>query len=219
MKRTLLLATVALVGCSKTVTSGNSTAPVSAAPSSVASAAATASDAVAPPQGAMDPSQGLSLSQTFDVIQGAIAAQGPVDWKGVVHDSNPPPGQASDWVYQRRVVIDNYSYDLPNCTFNFHYRVITDGKLSTNIDAGAPLREAQTIQLASEESLVAQRDAAAGHSSYTSRIVPAIYDVDVLRADGVDNAFSFYDLGTATRVAQLFYHAAQLCGVNPAKSF
>jgi hypothetical protein len=163
--------------------------------------------------------QGRSLLETFDLIQAAIASQGAVVWEGFVHDSAPAAGESADWTYQRRVETNNFSYDLPGCTFSFHYKVTTNGEVSTDIDAGAPLRLARIIKVASEASLVAQRDAQSGHPTWSSRIQPAIYDVDVIRGDGVDNAFSFYDLQTANRVAAAFEHAAALCGVTPATGF
>jgi hypothetical protein len=159
------------------------------------------------------------LVQTFDNIQAAIVSQGAVVWEGFVHDSAPEPGQSADWTYQRRVEISNYRYDIPNCTFSFHYRVITNGTVSTDLEAGAPLHLARIIKVAPEAQLVSQRDAQAGHPTWASRIQPEIYDVDIIRGDGVDNAFSFYDLQTASRVARAFGHAAELCGVNPALSF
>ena len=159
-----------------------------------------------------------SLSETFDNIRAAIVSQGAVVWEGFAHDSNPPAGQAADWTYQRRIDVSNYSYDIPNCTFDFHYRVTTNGTVGTDIDAGVPLRSARIIKVATEATLVMQRDAQAGHPTWASRLQPEIYDVDVIRDDGADNAFSFYDLPTANRVARLFEHAAALCGVNPVSS-
>ena len=159
------------------------------------------------------------LAQTFDNIQAAIVSQGAVVWEGFVHDSAPQPGQSADWTYQRRVEISDYRYDLPNCTFSFHYRVITNGKVSSDLEAGAPLHQARIIKVAPEAQLVSQRDAQAGNPTWASRIQPEIYDVDIIRGDGVDNAFSFYDLQTATRVARAFEHAAELCGVSPVLSF
>src|SRR5579871_2269223 len=91
-----------------------------------------------------------SLSDTFDLIRNAIVAEGAVVWEGFVHDSNPPPGQQSDWTYQRRIETSNFTYDLDNCFFDFHYRVITDGSVSSEVDGGVPLKQARIIKVATE---------------------------------------------------------------------
>jgi hypothetical protein len=155
-----------------------------------------------------------TLSDTFDLIRNAIVAEGAVEWEGFVHDSNPPSGQQSDWTYQRRIETSNFSYDLDNCFFDFHYKVITDGSVSSEVDGGVPLRKARIIKVATEAQLVSQRDAQNGHPAWSSRLQPQIYDVDVIRDDGTENVFSFYDSSTANHVSDLFEHAASLCGVN-----
>jgi hypothetical protein len=159
------------------------------------------------------------LPGTFDIIKNAIVSQGAVVWEGFVHDSNPPAGQQSNWTYQRRIEISNYVYDLPGCLFSFHYRVVTDGKVSSDIEAGVPLRQAAVIKVASEASLVQMRDAQSGHPTWSSRIQPEIYDVDVIRTDGTENVFSFYDLGTANNVAREFQRAAAMCGVTNIRNY
>jgi hypothetical protein len=160
-----------------------------------------------------------SLSDVFDLIRNAIVSEGAVEWAGFVHDSNPAPGQQSDWTYQRRVETTNFNYDLANCYFDFHYRVITNGSVSSDIDGGVPLRLARTIKVATERQLVEQRDAQNGHPTWASRLQPQIYDVDVIRSDGQENVFSFYDADTANHVSRLFSQAASLCGVNTVSTY
>lgn len=160
-----------------------------------------------------------SLSDVFDLIKNAIVSEGPVVWEGFVHNSNPTPGYQSDWTYQRRIETTNFNYDLDNCDFDFHYRVLTDGSVSSEVDGGVPLRLARTIRVATEAQLVSQRDAQSGHPTWASRLQPEIYDVDVIRSDGQDNVFSFYDSDTANHVAKLFEQAASLCGVSTVSSY
>jgi len=155
-----------------------------------------------------------SLEDVFDQIKNAIVSEGAVEWEGFVHDSNPPPGQDSDWTYQRRVETSNFNYDLGQCFFDFHYRVITNGAVSSEVDGGVPLRQARTIKVATEKQLVEQRDAQNGHPTWASRLQPNIYDVDVIRENGDENVFSFYDIATANHVSDLFERAARMCGVH-----
>jgi hypothetical protein len=159
-------------------------------------------------------SHAQSLSDVFDQLRNAIVAEGAVEWEGFVHDSAPQPGAQSDWTYQRRVETSNFSYDLSNCFFDFHYRVITDGSVSSDVDGGVPFRMARTIKVSTEAELVEQRDAQSGHPTWASRLQPEIYDVDVIRSDGAENVFSFYDAESARHMAGLLEQAASLCGVT-----
>jgi hypothetical protein len=168
-----------------------------------------------PAQSRADSANGMSLSDTFDFIRDSVMTQGAVVWEGFAHDS----ATGQDWTYQKRIETSNFSNDLPNCIISFHYRVLVDGSATTDIDGGVPLREARLIKVATEVSLVVQRDAQSGHPTYSNRLQPEIYDVDVVRGNGTDNVFSFYDEDTANRVAKAFEHAAELCGVSPVDSF
>jgi hypothetical protein len=155
-----------------------------------------------------------SLSDLFDQIKNAIVAEGAVGWEAFEHDSNPQPGYQSDWTYQRRTETSNFSYDIQNCTFAFHYRVTTNGSVSSEVEGGVPLRLASTIRVAPEAQLVEQRDAQSGHPSWATRLQPEIYDVQVTRTDGLDNVFSFYNIDNANRVSQLFRQARSLCDAH-----
>jgi hypothetical protein len=155
-----------------------------------------------------------SLSDVFDQIKNEIVAEGAVGWQGFAHDSTPRPGYQADWTYQRRIEASNFSYDIGNCNFDFHYRVITNGSVSSEVDGVVPLRLARTIRVAPEARLVEQRDAQSGHPNWATRLQPEIYDVQVSRTDGQENVFSFYSINNANHVSQLFRQAASLCGVN-----
>ena len=155
-----------------------------------------------------------SLSDVFDQIKNAIVAEGAVGWQGFAHDSSPRPGYQADWTYQRRTETSNFSYDIQNCYFDFHYRVTTNGSVSSDVDGGVPLRLARAIRVATESQLVGQRDAQSGHPTWATRLQPEIYDVQVSRTDGQENVFSFYNINNANHVSQLFRQAASMCGVN-----
>jgi hypothetical protein len=90
--------------------------------------------------------------------------------------------------------------------------------VDTDKAAGVPLRQVSSIKVAPETDLLQIRDAQAGHPTYSSRLQPVIYDVDVIRTDGDLNEFSFYSLDTAHRIAGLFQAAAQRCGMTATTS-
>jgi hypothetical protein len=160
-----------------------------------------------------------SLSDILALIQNALIAQGPVAFEGFAHDSDPPAGQPSDWTYTKRMEYSDISLDPANCQLNFHFKLFVNGDVSTDKDAGVPLRLISSVKVGSEADLVQIRDAQSGHPTYSSRLQPAIYDVDVIRNNGDLNEFSFYSLDTAHRVASLFQAAAQRCGVTTVTTY
>ena len=165
----------------------------------------------------VDPS--ASLSDVLALIQSALIAQGPVAFEGFAHDSDPPAGKMSDWTYTKRIEYSDISLDPADCKLNFHFKLYVNGDVSDDKDAGVPLKDVSSIKVAPEVDLLQIRDAQAGHPTYSSRLQPAIYDVDVVRGDGGVNEFSFYSLDTAHRVANLFGAAAQRCGVATVSSY
>ncbi len=155
-----------------------------------------------------------TLPDILSQIQSALVAQGPVAFEGFAHDSDPPAGKVSDWTYTKRMEYTNISLDPADCQLNFHFKLYVNDAVDTDKDAGVPLRQISSIKTAPETDLLQIRDAQAGHPTYSSRLQPVIYDVDVIRTDGTLNEFSFYSLDTAHRVANLFQAAAQRCGVT-----
>jgi hypothetical protein len=191
---------------------------IAAAAGALASVAqvAAASPATAPPYEALEVAdRGDSLSDLLDRIQTELVAQGAVAWEGFAHDSNPQPGYQADWTYQKRAEATAFHYDLANCDFDYNFKVTVDGSVTTDGDAGVPLKSLISIQVADLADLIRIRDAQAGHPTYSSHLQPAIYAVEAIRGDGQFNEFDFYSLETARRVARLLERAASACGANP----
>jgi len=186
-------------------------APTNAADNSATNAADNTAVAAAGPAG-VDAS--ATLPDILSQIQSALVAQGPVAFEGFAHDSDPPAGKVSDWTYTKRMEYTDISLDPADCQLNFHFKLYVNDAVDTDKDAGVPLRQVSSIKTAPETDLLQIRDAQAGHPTYSSRLQPLIYDVDVIRTDGTLNEFSFYSLDTARQVANLFQAAAQRCGVT-----
>jgi TIR domain len=165
----------------------------------------------------VDPS--ASLSDILALVQSALIAQGSVAFEGFAHDSDPPAGKMSDWTYTKRIEYSDISLDPADCQLKFHFKLYVNGDVSDDKDAAVPLRDVSSIKVAPEVDLLQIRDAQAGHPTYSSRLQPPIYDVDVVRGDGGVNEFSFYSLDTAHRVASLFQAAAQRCGVTSVATY
>ena len=155
-----------------------------------------------------------SLTEILDQISNELIAQGPVAFEGFAHDSNPPAGKVSDWTYTKRMEYTAFSNDIAECQLNFHFKLFVNGEVSDDKDAGVPLRILTSVKVAPETELLQIRDAQAGHPTYSSRLQPVIYDVDLVRNSGGVNEFSFYSLESARHVARLFQQAAERCGVT-----
>jgi hypothetical protein len=155
-----------------------------------------------------------TLPDILSQIPRALVAQGPVAFEGFAHDSNPPAGTVADWTYTKRMEYTAFTNDLSDCQLNFHFKLIVNGDTSDDKDAGVPLRILTAIKVAPEVDLLKIRDAQAGHPTYSSRLQPQIYDIDLIRNNGGTNEFSFYDEEAARRVARLFELAAERCGVT-----
>jgi hypothetical protein len=159
---------------------------------------------------------GSSLSDLLDRIEAELTVQGPVAWKGFAHDSDPKPGYAADWTYEKRAEATDFHYDLDRCDFDYNFRVVQDGKVTSDGDAGIPLKHLATIHVADLADLLRVRDAQAGHPSYSSHLQPTIYAIEAIRLDGQYNELDFFSLETARRVARLIEAAAAKCGAGAA---
>jgi hypothetical protein len=158
---------------------------------------------------------GGALSDLLDRIEAELAVQGPVAWKGFAHDSDPKPGYEGDWTYEKRAEMTGFHYDLAQCDFDYNFKVEQDGKVTTDGDAGIPLKHLRAIHVSELADLLRIRDAQAGHPTYSSRLQPAIYAVEAIRLDGQYNELDFFSLETARRVARLIEAAAAKCGASP----
>jgi hypothetical protein len=162
--------------------------------------------------------QTAALRATFDLVQATIASQGALVWEEFIHDSAPAAGLATDWTAQNRFEYSNYTNSLQGCTFSFHSKQVQNGVV-TDSDGGVPIREVQIVKVSPDEPRLNQLNAQNGHPTWSVRLQPEIYDLQVIRGDGGENEFLFYDLQTANRVAEAFKHAAALCGVNTVSSY
>ncbi|HLI65645.1 MAG TPA: hypothetical protein VKU90_04700 [Caulobacteraceae bacterium] len=157
-----------------------------------------------------------SLPATLEQIRTTLGMNASVAWEATAHDALPAAGGPTDWTYTRRVELGDVTYDPTRCTLGLHYRVLTNGQVTTDAPEGLiPLAQVTAVRLRGEADLVQERDAKAGRSSITTRLDPAIYDVELARADGHDVIFSFYDEAVARRLAALVEHAVSLCTPPP----
>jgi hypothetical protein len=149
----------------------------------------------------------MSLHDAMAEVKRAILSQGVVAWQGSVHAGD----SGENWTYTRSVETTNITLNESVCILSFHYKVITNGEVSVDIDAGIPFGEVESLEATTEAALVQRRDARAGHGSWVSTLTPQIYDIDLVRGDGTENVISFYSSDMANQAIDAIERARQLC--------
>jgi hypothetical protein len=171
-------------------------------------AVSAAAALMAPSVGAAQSAAGdLSLHDAMAAVKRAILSQGSVAWQGNVRAGDT--GQT--WTYTRSVETTNITLNESSCILSFHYKVITNGDVSVDIDAGIPFGEVESLEATTEAALVQRRDARSGHGSWVSTLTPEIYDIDLVRGDGTENVISFYSSDMANQAIDAIERARQLC--------
>ena len=179
----------------------------------LAAAAVAAALAMAPAgRAAAAPAPGdvAALDQTLQALRDAVVAEGPSAMQASIQDT--ATGQT--WVNNRRREWSAFVLDPAGCGFSFHYRMLDEGEVKVDHDGGVPLADVRTIEVGNLDDVMRKVDAQGGHPTWVTHNQPTIWRVNVVRADASENAFYFYDLDHARRVAALFKRAAELCGAE-----
>jgi hypothetical protein len=154
-----------------------------------------------------------SLANDLDLMGAVLSSQGSVAWEKFFHDADPG-AKTADWNEQQAVDITAPRSDVGACTFHFHYHVVQNGSVISDLDSWIPFKTVVAIKVTSESDLQQIGDARRGHSTYSNRVQPAIYDVEVVESAGGPADFPFYSLEAAQHVGELFENAARDCGVT-----
>jgi hypothetical protein len=180
----------------------------------VTAALAQGKKAVPPPPKPAD--EGPSLEVTMKFIQDKLNDIGPVNFVMYLHDDI----NSSDGKGQNRIEVSNVVTNPTACRIDYHWRRKEEqnGKVIANEDSDVwfLLKVVQDIAVMPMEQVQKSLAAAAGHPSWSFRVDPAVYVLEVRRTDtkgtkGI-NAFAFFDEQLANRVAQAIVHAVELCG-------
>jgi hypothetical protein len=83
--------------------------------------------------------------------------------------------------------------------------------VTADVDAGIDLKAVQDVVVMSRDQNMDQFDADAGHPTWSAKVNPPVWVVEVRRKTG-PNAFYFREEQMANRVAKAITHAVELCG-------
>jgi hypothetical protein len=158
---------------------------------------------------------GQSLSVTLAFIRDKLAQQGPINYSGATHDSS----DNSSWSNQFSVEASNVTIDAKDCAIGFHWRTLTDGKVTYDDDARIRFAIVTSVAVSSMEADIARLVAKDGHTTWTTSFQPPIWVVLVRKNDGHTNTADFQDQDTAERVAKAMRRAAVLCGGTKSEPF
>jgi hypothetical protein len=109
--------------------------------------------------------------------------------------------------------VSNVVANANQCHISYHWKVIMDGRLDQDKEAGFSLRDVQDIVIKPYAQYQTELDASLGNPHIvTPSTSPEISALLVRRAHGVYNLFPIIDAGTADRIAKALTHAVELCG-------
>ena len=168
---------------------------------------------VAPPP--MPKDSGPSLSETMKFIQTKLSEVGKLSFADYVHNN----ANNNDWIVQNSSEATDVVADPTNCRITYHMKVLVNGHIEFDEDAGIPLKDVQDLTVRAVEEDIKTIDAGAGYTTRSYRADPPIFVLMVRRTHSGSNAFDFTDEQLANRFAKAFVHAVEMCGGGSKEPF
>jgi hypothetical protein len=151
---------------------------------------------------------GPSLAVTMQLIQSKLNEQGKLNWTTYYHDS----ADGTNWNYKLSFEASKVVADASACTIGYHYNITRDGVKLSDDDASFSLHDVQDVTLTTGDQRQNKNDAANGHTTWTAKVDPPIFDLIVRGQEKAEFYFFFTDEDTANRVTKAMGHAVELCG-------
>ncbi len=152
--------------------------------------------------------RGPSLAVTMQLLQTMLNVQGRLNWTTNYHDS----ADNTNWNNQLTFEASKVVADAAACTIAYHYTIVRDGKQISDTDTSFSLHDVQDMMLTTGDQRQNRNDAAAGHPTWTAKVVPPVFDLIVRGKEKAEFYFFFTDEDTANRVTKAMGHAVELCG-------
>lgn len=149
-----------------------------------------------------------SLVATMQFIQARLNEQGKVNWVTSQHDS----ADGTNWTYAFTFEASHFVADAAACSLSYHYKFTRDGVVRSDRDASLSLHDVQDLTLTTGELRQNKVNAADGHTTWSAKIDPVIFDLVVRGKGDAEFYFFFFNEDTANRVSKAIGHAAELCG-------
>jgi hypothetical protein len=170
-------------------------------------APALAQTAVPPPP--TPAGSGPSLEVTMQFLQAKLSDIGKVTFLSYTHNTR----NGSDTSETDSTEVSNVVANASECHITYHWKVVMDGRLDQDKEAGFHLREVQDIVIKPYAQYQTELDASLGNPHIvTPSTSPDISALLVRRPHGIINLFPIIDANMADRVAKALTHAVELCG-------
>ncbi|MGA8763170.1 MAG: hypothetical protein WB562_09925 [Candidatus Sulfotelmatobacter sp.] len=160
---------------------------------------------VSPPKRAND---GTSLEVTMKFIQDNLNAVGPMNYVTYYRDN----AAGDHWTDQSKDQVTNVVAYSTRCHITYHWKSVDNGKLIRDADQGFSLKDIEGVYVKPMEQGLNKAATAQGHPSWSVKVDPPIYVLELHRTDKGFNALPFFDERMANRVAEAMLHAVGLCG-------
>jgi hypothetical protein len=152
---------------------------------------------------------GPSLEVTMQFLQEKLSDIGKVTF--LSYTQNTRSGSYTSETDSTEV--SNVAVNANQCRITYHWKVIMDGRLDQDKNAGFSLRDVQDIVIKPYAQYQTELDASLGNPHIlTPSTNPSLSALLVRRAHGVYNLFPITDADTADRIAKALTHAVELCG-------
>ncbi len=149
-----------------------------------------------------------SLAETMQFLQTKLNGQGKMNWATHYHDS----ADGTNWTYAFIFEISNAVADAATCNIGYHYKITRDGTVVVEEDTSFKLRDVQDLTLTTGDLRQNKNDAAVGHTTWSAKVDPPVFDLIVRGQGTAEFYFFFFDEDTANRVTKAMGHAVELCG-------
>jgi len=150
----------------------------------------------------------LPLDATMKFLQEKLNEQGKMNWTTLYHDS----ADSSNWSYTFTFEVAHVSADAATCSVGYHYKVTRDSAVLGERDAQFNLHDVQNLTLIPAEQRQKKNDLAAGHTTWSAKVNPPMFDLIVQAKEHAEFYFLLRDEDTANRVSKAMKHAVELCG-------
>jgi hypothetical protein len=151
---------------------------------------------------------GPSLSETMNFIQTKLNEVGKLSFADYVHNN----ATNNDWIVQNSSEATNVVADPTSCRITYHMKVLVNGHIEFDEDAGIALKDVQDLTVKAVEEDIKTIDAGSGYTTRSYRADPPIFVLTTRRAGNGSNSFDFANEAMANRVAKAMVHAVELCG-------
>ncbi len=131
-----------------------------------------------------------------------------MNWTTHYHNN----ADGNNWNYVFTFEVSHVVTDAGACSIAYHYKIIRDGTVISDEDTTVSLHDVQDLTLTTGDLRQNKNDVAAGHTTWTAKVDPPVFDLIVKAKGNAEYYFFFFEEDTANRAAKAMGHAVELCG-------